>query len=226
MDISLQNLTLNDLTGLHFGRLIVIKKSSDTSRKTRWDCKCECGNEVSVLGASLKSNNTRSCGCIKREMLIKRNFVHGLQHQEDGRTRRVYCIWARLKQRCRDPKVKEYKYYGGRGISISPEWNAFKTFYEWAMSHGYADNLTIDRIDNDGNYESSNCRWSTRIEQSRNKRNNHLITYMGQTKTLAEWSEDFGMESSTLRQRFNHGWNLERAMTEPINDRGQQRASL
>lgn len=160
----------NDLTGKRFGRLFVLKRTEN--RRTaggrsqiQYQCKCDCGNVIIVIGEALRSGNTKSCGCYEHDVHINMSTTHG----KTGI--RLYRIWQGMKQRCYYPQNTHYKHYGGRGIIICDEWkNDFQAFYDWAMSHGYSDSLTIDRINNDGNYEPSNCRWATNSEQQLNKR--------------------------------------------------------
>lgn len=157
---------LIDLTGQRFGRLTVVDRCGCTSDgHSAWLCKCDCGKTSVVNGRYLTHGNTTSCGCFHKEMLSKRSTTHRKVHT------RLYSIWTNMISRCTNEKVPCYHCYGGRGITVCDEWkNDFMTFYEWAMANGYADNLTIDRADNDGNYEPSNCRWITMKEQSQNRR--------------------------------------------------------
>jgi len=147
------------------------------------------------------------------QALLRRNTKHGFAKR--GSKARLYNIWVRMKQRCFDPNTDDYKRYGGRGVTICEEWLRFQYFHWWAVMNGYEDNLSIDRIDNDGNYEPGNCRWVSTSTQSRNKSNNHPITFRGEMKTLAEWSDILGIESSLLRYRLSH-WDIEKAFTYPI----------
>lgn len=155
-----------DITGNKYNMLTVLRydHSSDDKGRSYWLCKCDCGNEKVILSDSLKNGNTKSCGCLKKQ----NNQTNGLWNT------RIYNIWRNMKGRCYNPKsYKNYKHYGGRGIKVCDEWlNDFKSFYNWSITHGYRDDLTIDRIDVNGNYEPSNCRWITMQEQNRNKRSN------------------------------------------------------
>ena len=155
-----------DLTGQRFGRLTVEKRAGTSQNgNVLWACKCDCGNITVVKGYSLKNSITRSCGCLIAESTKDRNTTHGL------RKTRLYRIWANMKDRCLNSNAPGYLYYGGRGITICDEWkNDFLQFYDWAMANGYADDLSIDRIDNDKGYNPDNCRWATHSEQMRNRR--------------------------------------------------------
>lgn len=131
--------------------------------------------------------------------------------------RRIYLIWHDMKKRCYQPQNKRYARYGGRGIRICDEWlNNFQAFFDWSMANGYSPELSIDRIEKDINYEPSNCRWATIIEQANNRSNNHFITYKGKTKTMKEWSATVGISYYVLRSRLNRGWDIEKALFTPI----------
>ena len=130
---------------------------------------------------------------------------------------RIHRIWRMMKHRCNCTTYDSYKHYGGRGIKVCEEWqSSFQNFYEWAVANGYSDNLTIDRKDANGNYEPSNCRWVSMTDQANNRRNNHLVTLNGCTKTLAEWAEAYGIKRDTISHRLIRGWSIERAITTPV----------
>ena len=135
---------------------------------------------------------------------------------------RLYRIWANMIQRCTNPKKDNYLFYGGRGIAVCDEWREdFVSFRDWAIANGYADNLTLERIDNNGNFEASNCKWETHLEQCNNTRRNHRITFRGETHTIAEWSRIVGIKYDTLERRINaHGWSIERALTTNVRGGG------
>ena len=130
---------------------------------------------------------------------------------------RLYRIWKNMRNRCSNENIPNYERYGGRGITVCEEWQRFEPFYEWAMANGYGDDLSIDRIDNDGNYEPSNCQWANRTEQARNRRSNEFITYNGTTKHISDWDKDIGAQKSgRVRARINAGWSIEAAVTTPL----------
>lgn len=197
-----------DLAGQRFGRLVAVKMVGKASGGTAlWECICDCGKKHIVRSASLRNGDTQSCGCLHREGLVKRNTVHS------HRDTRLYGIWNKIKDRCFNPNCKRFSDYGGRGITVCREWkDSFQAFFDWAMENGYKDSLTIDRKDPNGNYEPTNCRWSTYKEQGNNKRNNRLITVHGKTHTVGEWASIVGIKYSTLYSRiYRNGMNTTEA---------------
>jgi hypothetical protein len=171
-----------------------------------WRCECQCGNkEVYVPANMLVSLNTGSCGCSR----TKHGDTYTILYQK----------WRDIIQRCRNPRNKRYKDYGGRGITVCDQWLEYENFRNWALENGYDDKLTIDRVDNHQGYCPGNCRWATRKEQQRNMRSNHLLTACGQTKTLIEWSENTGLAYNTIRLRLKRGWSPDRALTEPVKEK-------
>ena len=198
---------LKDLVGQRFGRLVVLERSGTQCGSAMWLCKCDCGNMVVSNGHNLRRGVTKSCGCNKSEATRKIVTTHG-----QSKTR-LYRTWTGMKQRCSNPNRKAYKDYGGRGIVVCEEWNnSFEAFYDWAINSGYSDNLTIDRIDNDGSYCPENCRWVSRTEQANNKSTNNYITVNGETHTKAEWTKITGVSRATIDGRLKRGWTIEEAL--------------
>ena len=168
-----------NIVGEKFGRLTVMATVSkeeriggaDARRRVQYHCVCDCGNKLIVTQANLMAGRVESCGCLRREALSEAATTHGLTKRKRGEDQpRLYHIWRGMKQRCYYDKHPGYEKYGGRGITVCDEWkNSFESFHKWAIANGYSDDLTIDRIDVDGNYEPDNCRWATRSEQQLNK---------------------------------------------------------
>jgi hypothetical protein len=207
---------LIDMTGRKVGRLLIIERSSNNKfGRATWECLCDCGNKTIVEGARLRTvNKTTSCGCYRSEQIKKRQTIHGdckRKNTENGTNKtRLYRIWVGITFRC---KNKNDRRYGGRGISVCNEWLNYECFKEWANSNGYHKDLSIDRINNDGNYEPDNCRWATRTKQSNNRSTNNRIIFNDENLTIAEWAKKIGISHSTLRDRLEYGWSIERALT-------------
>ena len=204
----------DNLIGKKYGRLTVIAEAGRCgSRGVIWKCRCDCGNETNVKEVCLKSGETKSCGCLHREISKQIKTTHGM-----SRTR-LYKEWRNAKTRCENPNTPYYHEYGGRGIKFSSEWDDFVNFRDWAQSNGYDDSLTLDRIDVNGDYEPSNCRWISNAEQQLNKRNNHLLTFKGKTQTLTEWARELGIKERTLSARIiDYKWSIEKALTTPVKE--------
>lgn len=195
-----------NLSGQKFGMLTVIKRGENDNRnRIRFICKCDCGNEALITLYKLRSGGIKSCGC-KR-----------LKHGDTGSN--LYTVWHNLKVRCNNKKDANYHNYGGRGISVCDEWNdSYEPFQKWALANGYKKGLDLDRINNNGNYEPSNCRFVTRTINSNNRRSNHLLYAFGEKKTIKDWSRDKRcvVKHSTLLNRiFTCKWGDEKAITTP-----------
>lgn len=206
---------VRNLKGQQFGHLTVIERAGSNKRgRATWLCRCKCGKEIIVLGDSLLRKQ-RSCGCTRSDFLKSFNTqtktTHGMRYT------RLYKEWRGMKNRCFSAKWKDYHNYGGRGITVCEEWkDSFETFRDWALANGYQDNLTIDRIDVNGNYEPSNCRWATVKQQANNTRNSHYIEYNGKTQTIKQWADEFGLNYNTLYSRLTtQKWSVEKALTSP-----------
>lgn len=214
-----------------FGRLTV--ERSLPSEKVRgdtiewWSCRCACGAVANVRDRALKYGRKKSCGCAKEECKRAIGGYVGRQTKHGGCKNREcspeYSCWQGLLARCRYPKHKQYADYGGRGITIADRWVGDRGFENFLADMGARPpGTTLDRYpDNDGPYAPSNCRWATRTEQARNKRNSHFLTFNGHTATMAEWAERTGFSYSAIMQRIRGGWSVERALTEPV--RNQRR---
>lgn len=196
-----------DMVGQRFGKLIVVSRAeNDKKGQARWLCQCDCGGSTITTRYNLITGQTKSCGCILRSP------------RTTELDRRLSGVHSNMKARCSNPNNPHYKYYGGRGITVCEEWQHVDKFREWAYNNGYKPGLTIDRIDVNGNYEPSNCRWVTMQEQQFNKTDSHLITYKGETKCLAEWENQLGIDHRTILARLNNGWTVEQALFTPINN--------
>ena len=194
-----------DITGQKFGRLTALYKLHNNHKeKNYYLCVCDCGNLKEIRGTSLTSGDTKSCGCLRKEKITK----HGLYNT------RLHSIWNSMINRCYNKNRKSYLNYGERGITMCEEWRKdFMVFYDWAMNNGYKDNLTIDRIDIDGDYEPDNCRWVDYKTQARNKTNNRYYTIDGETHCLMEWCEMLNISYSKVIKRLDIcNWSIEKAL--------------
>lgn len=171
-------------------------------------CRCECGNEKTVILKDLLRGHTRSCGCIQTEGVRRLKMTHGLSHTPTHNT------WRGMVERCRNRNHQMYRLYGGRGIKVCERWLTFGNFL--ADMGEKPIGRSLDRINNNGNYEPENCRWATRLEQARNASTNRLLTYNGKTQNVPEWAEEIGMLADTLHMRLHRGWPTDRALTTPL----------
>lgn len=204
---------VKDLTGLQFGRLTVIRRAGSIKQRAAWLCRCECGVESVKVGKLLLNGHCRSCGCGERENRIN-NVTRDAHHLSNTR---LYNIWCAMKQRCYYSENNEFHNYGGRGVEVCEEWrDDFLTFKMWSEQNGYKDNLSIDRIDVNGNYEPSNCKWSTSKEQARNRRETLYLTVNGETKSLIEWCEIVGLDYGTAYYRYYRGMSPEDVLRKKV----------
>lgn len=194
--------------GSKFGRLTVLASAPAKNKKSRWLCRCECGKEKAIQSYYLQTNRTRSCGCLSVDTSTILNTTHGMAYT------RTYTIWSTMRARCNNPYHKKYHRYGGRGISVCDSWNDYELFLAdmGEAPIGYS----IDRINNNGNYSPSNCRWATAKEQANNTRRNVWLTWAGKTLSIADWAIALKVNGATLYQRFHKGWDTERILTQPI----------
>lgn len=194
-----------DLTGKEFGRLVVVFWCGKNKfGHLLWLCKCSCGGKIVTTSSHLLSGDTKSCGCLLKEFKV----THGMSTSE------TYNTWEKMKGRCNNLNDDRYKDYGGRGIKICKKWHKFEGFLEDMGRR--PSGMTIDRVDNDGNYEKKNCIWATPKKQSRNKRNNRMIKYRGETRCLISWAESLGINYDTLRKRIDRGYGITRAFNEIV----------
>lgn len=187
-----------DISGERFGRLTAVEHvGTNSSGGALWLCRCDCGSETIVAGKSLRSGNTKSCGCLNRdastERIVKLNTTHGKS------STRLFKRWCSMLTRCYNQKATNYKDYGGRGIKVCDEWHNFPTFEEWALSNGYAPNKSIDRIDLNKGYEPGNCRFTTAAMQAENRRTTRMLEFDGETHSLAAWARKYGKDPTNLQ---------------------------
>lgn len=199
-----------DITGQRFGRLLVVdvaknRVTSGGHQQTMWLCTCDCGKEVSVATGSILNGDTKSCGCLHRELSALSNSTHKMWGTG------TYRSWIAMMGRCANKNHHAYPYYGGRGISVCDKWHLFENFL--ADMGERPKETSIDRFpDNNGNYEPGNCRWATMHEQTRNKRNSVFIEFGGRNQCVADWAREIGISTSTLRYRLDK-WPLDDALT-------------
>lgn len=214
-----------DLTGQRFGKLVVLKEAPSQKRKDKkgrkkmWECICDCGNKTITLQELLVSGKTRSCGCY----VVEHGKAQANPESVTRKYKRLYGIWRGMKNRCNLPNDQHHEIYYDRGIKVCDDWNnSFISFKDWALSHGYNDNLSIDRIDNDKGYSPDNCRWATTKEQGRNKRKNIRYNVFGKQLTAIEVEEIYGINRQTFASRVNrYGYSPNDAATMPLKHRAR-----
>jgi len=190
-----------------YGRLTVIGASTG-GKSPKVLCRCECGTEKLIATGSIRSGDTRSCGCLHKETAGAHLKKHGMFNRPE------HTVWRKMVERCTSPKCKDFPRYGGRGVGVCAAWlESFANFY--ADMGPRPDGMSIDRIDNDGNYEPANCRWATKAQQSANRSDNVHIEHCGRRQTLTQWANEAGLRPGTLWHRIRAGWPAERALTTP-----------
>ena len=203
---------LKSLIGQRFGRLVVLAQAASERRfghRVAWLCQCDCGRMKAIVGLNLTQGKSQSCGCLKSEIISRTQSTH---HMTDTPT---YRIWCAMKTRCLNTRAKTWPFYGGRGIRICEAWNdSFEAFFA-DMGPRPSANHSLDRIDNSGNYERSNCRWANHREQMNNTRANRSLTLSGRIQTLAQWARTLGLAPSAIRGRLQRGWTIEQTLTTP-----------
>lgn len=208
---------IKDISGQKFGRLTVLYKStikSGTSREIKWLCKCDCGNYRLVNGGMLRNANTQSCGCLKIERIKGTNTKHGNSTRTNGQTSE-YKAWSSMKDRCYNKNKHCYPDWGGRGIKVCERWlNNFENFLS-DMGKKPSNKYSLDRIENSGNYEPTNCRWALKKQQANNTRYNKMVTYNGKTQSLALWCDELNLRYEMIQPRLVKGWTPEQAFTLP-----------
>lgn len=204
-----------DETGKRYGRLVAKSKVERPGKGLFWNCVCDCGREVVVWGANLRSGNSKSCGCLGRENLRASKTSHGKAHT------REYHVWLTMKSRCLNPNNQKYADYGGRGIKVCDRWLDFDAFYD-DMGDRPSDAHSIDRIDNDGDYCPENCRWATTSQQQRNKRSSCVLAWNGKEQTAVEWAAELGISQAVIASRLYRGWSVERTLTTPVKPRNDK----
>lgn len=204
---------LIDLTGKRFGRLVVVDRAptkiqASGQRKTMWNCVCDCGARIITQMWCLRSGMSKSCGCFHRDSATAQSTVHGMSGTPE------HVVWAQMRERCRNPNSPSWENYGGRGISVCDRWQEFANFFA-DMGQRPSPKHSLERLDVNRGYEIGNCVWATKKTQARNTRRNHYITFNGETRCVAEWSELTGIGGPTIRFRLKEGWTVERALTTP-----------
>lgn len=203
-----------DITGQKFNHLVVLGPSHRDERgSVLWTCRCVCGKDFAVPSSRLRNGRTRSCGCRKFDNIAERKVKHG--HARRGR-KSVYGIWMKMLRRCYDPKDSQYERYGGRGIKVCDRWRTSIDAFASDMGPRPSRGHSIDRKDNDGNYEPGNCKWSTTVEQENNRRTNVFVEFDGKRLTINEWERATGISQYAIRHRLKKGWTVRDVLTKPM----------
>ncbi len=205
----------HDLTGNRYGRLVAVEHKGYRRGATYWLFACDCGNRKEIAAPGVKSGAVRSCGCLHFERCS--SGLNQLKHGDakKGAVTRLHSIWRGMLKRAGNGYQSADTRYRDRGIGVCEEWSTYPPFKAWSELNGYADGLTIDRINNDDSYSPENCRWTTKKEQARNRRSSRILTANGKSQTIAAWSEESGLGASTIHTRLRRGWTLEKALLKP-----------
>lgn len=203
----------DNIEGRRYGRLLVLERAEAQYGLTTWLCRCDCGNETVVTACNLKKGHTKSCGCYRRDLPTKHGEASG------HRKTKEYVAWTHAKARCHNPKHPYYQWYGARGISMCPEWR--EDYSKFLADMGpRPEGCSLDRVNNDGNYEPGNCRWVSMKEQSRNKRSNIVITFEGQEMIASDWEKKFGVRKDYISKRLRNGMNMKDIVIEILKTSG------
>ncbi len=213
---------LLELTGQRFMRLVALRRvtSGPGIRVHKWECRCDCGTIRVVAASALRSGNSKSCGCLQREkaaISVRKHHprLRQLLRKHGMANTPTHSVWSGMRGRCNRPKHKNYGDYGGRGIRVCERWRKFENFLA-DMGERPTAKHTLERVNNDGNYEPTNCCWALRTTQSRNRRSNRMVTLDGATKCLAEWAEQYGIGYHIVYRRIERGWTIRDALTTPV----------
>jgi len=203
-----------DNVGEKYGDWTVLSlEKIGTTSHPKWLCECKCGTKKPVFIHSLKRGSSRSCGCNRAQIMREQFCTHGMTGTQ------TYGTWEKTKNRCNNKNHDQYAHYGGRGISICERWSDFENFLSDMGER--PDGMSLDRIDNNGNYEPGNCRWVTQKEQNRNKRNSRILKFNNEERCMAEWAEILGISNKTIYERLKRGWSVEKALTTKPLERGR-----
>lgn len=209
-------MTNNDLIGQRFGRLVVTGRAGSLlDGRSTWYCDCDCGKtRVIKAGRQLTVGDAKSCGCLKQEKDAARRTHGQTRVGPEKKEARMHYIWRAMIARCHRTTATDYARYGGRGITVCDRW---RTSYENFVADmgDVPDGYSIDRIDSNKGYYPENCRWIPLGEQARNRRNNTMLTYQGQTRCMSEWAELLNLDKTTIRYRLKQGWSVEKALSTP-----------
>ena len=192
-----------DITGVRFANLVAVSPAKAIGQQAAWHFQCDCGTRKVIRKSHVTGGRTKSCGCLKT------TTTHGLSHT------RLWATWKAMKQRCSNPKTAAYHRYGGRGIAFTPEWETFEPFLKWSLENGYADDLELDRIDNDGNYEPNNCQYITHRANSQKTSACRTVILNGETISVAQRASSLGLLIGTVNARIARGWPIEKIFSQP-----------